>query len=286
MFLGGANLHSEPELRPPAFRGILRYWTRAIAGGVIGDQNLTGLHLLETALFGSTENGSPAQIRVAQSTLQVTNTSNLTHKTDNAKKRASQAGQSFDLVVSAYRPIPAEVWNAALAVTELMITLGGVGARSRRGYGVLKIKGGINPSPVTLKEWETTIRRTTKNAIGSISKLAELLKIDTFPLPTGPCAFPCINQKGILKIGTKHFSTATDAVKDFTSHVSQVDWLGGIHPRQASPLWIHPIQAEDGFHLVFIVLASRFDNSDYLKLKAFLDEKPGKDLTISGWNVL
>ena len=28
LFLGGAEPHSEPELRPPAFRGELRYWLR------------------------------------------------------------------------------------------------------------------------------------------------------------------------------------------------------------------------------------------------------------------
>jgi len=286
MFSGGANPRAQPELRPPAFRGVLRYWTRAVAGGVIGDQNLTGLHQMEAALFGNTGTGSPIQIRLSQAALQVVNTPILIHKADSARRPAYQAGQSFDLVISACRPVSVEVWNATMAISELMITLGGVGLRSRRGYGVLKIKNRAKPSPVTLTEWETTIRDTAHNALSAMSSLAGLLGIESQPLLAGPCAFPCINQVGILRIGTSHFPTAADAVKDFMQHVQQVDWLGGIHPRQASPLWTHPIQAEDGFHLVYIVLASRFRNSDYLKLKAFLDEKPGKDLTISGWNVL
>jgi len=34
LFLGGAEPRSEPpELRPPAFRGAMRYWLRAALGG-------------------------------------------------------------------------------------------------------------------------------------------------------------------------------------------------------------------------------------------------------------
>src|SRR6266850_1449561 len=58
LFLGGAEAQDRnrsPELRPPAFRGALRYWLRAALGGVIGDNNLDGLHRLESAVFGSTE---------------------------------------------------------------------------------------------------------------------------------------------------------------------------------------------------------------------------------------
>lgn len=32
LFLGGADPRGEPELRPPAFRGTLRYWLRAALG--------------------------------------------------------------------------------------------------------------------------------------------------------------------------------------------------------------------------------------------------------------
>jgi CRISPR-associated protein Cmr1 len=35
VFLGGADPRGAPELRPPAFRGAMRYWLRAALGGVI-----------------------------------------------------------------------------------------------------------------------------------------------------------------------------------------------------------------------------------------------------------
>jgi len=32
LFLGGADPRGAPELRPPAFRGAMRYWLRAALG--------------------------------------------------------------------------------------------------------------------------------------------------------------------------------------------------------------------------------------------------------------
>ena len=63
LFLAGAEERGAPELSPPAFRGVLRYWLRAALGGAIGDQNWEGLRQLESAVFGSTNGRSPITIR-------------------------------------------------------------------------------------------------------------------------------------------------------------------------------------------------------------------------------
>lgn len=55
LFLGGADPRGAPELRPPAFRGAMRYWLRAALGGVIGDSNLDELRRLESAVFGAAD---------------------------------------------------------------------------------------------------------------------------------------------------------------------------------------------------------------------------------------
>jgi CRISPR-associated protein Cmr1 len=34
LFLGGADPRGAPELRPPPFRGAMRYWLRAALGGL------------------------------------------------------------------------------------------------------------------------------------------------------------------------------------------------------------------------------------------------------------
>jgi CRISPR-associated protein Cmr1 len=43
LFLGGAEAQDRnkpPELRPPAFRGALRYWLQAVLGSVAGGRKL------------------------------------------------------------------------------------------------------------------------------------------------------------------------------------------------------------------------------------------------------
>jgi hypothetical protein len=43
LFLTGADPRGEPELRAASIRGALRFWLRALLGGVIGDRDLDGL---------------------------------------------------------------------------------------------------------------------------------------------------------------------------------------------------------------------------------------------------
>lgn len=63
LFLGGADpKNGPPELRVPSIRGALRYWLRALLGGAMEDSDLTLLKTAEDAVFGSTEAGASAII--------------------------------------------------------------------------------------------------------------------------------------------------------------------------------------------------------------------------------
>jgi len=61
-FLGGAGLGQTAEWRAASVRGELRWWFRAVAGGLYGGQ-LDRVRLLETAAFGSTAERSPLLVR-------------------------------------------------------------------------------------------------------------------------------------------------------------------------------------------------------------------------------
>ena len=61
LFLGGSDPRGQPpELRPPSFRGAMRYWYRAALGGVVGD-NWNEVRRLEGEVFGITSEGSESQ---------------------------------------------------------------------------------------------------------------------------------------------------------------------------------------------------------------------------------
>src|SRR6266705_4452584 len=66
LFLAGAD-QTKAELRAPSFRGQMRYWYRALVGGLIGtDQKALGKVIeAETAVFGATDRGSAVSIKVS-----------------------------------------------------------------------------------------------------------------------------------------------------------------------------------------------------------------------------
>ena len=75
-----------------------------------------------------------------------------------------------------------------------------------------------------------------------------------------------------------------EAVIQFMKRVPKRAWLGGITPRQASPLWVRPIQTGKTYNLLCAVLASNFPGADYVALKQFLDKLTGEYLQVKGWN--
>lgn len=296
LFLGGANPRGAPELRAPSFRGALRYWLRAALGGVIGDHNLDGLRRLESAVFGSTEFGSPVHVRLhpVGGEPRSRNEKILPHKEgrEAGSRQAIQPGQQFELVLSMPYRGNEDVWAAAIAALRLAVTFGGVGLRSRRGYGTLKIVRSTDLtqlplSPTSLQGWQQFARQAAEHAIDVCYRLAQAQNVSVLMgLSSGPSRFPSANAQSLIMISNLGVSSAMDAVIKFMQQVPRDPAFGGISPRQASPLWVRPIQTEKGYGLLFLVLASRLAaGTDYNKARAFLDlHFPGASLQAKGWN--
>ncbi len=296
VFLGGADPRGAPELRPPAFRGAMRYWLRAALGGVIGDANLHALHALETAVFGSTEAASPISLRLGplDGQLQTSTEKILPHKEgrEAGSRQAFKAGQRFQLALSTPRRAEQAVWDAAVASLRLAVTFGGIGLRSRRGYGTLRIVESSSPeqlpvSPSRLGEWQQYAERSATQAIIACRGVARFGNISVIPhLLNGPSAFPSANRMGLIRLHDLKADSAMDAVKKFMGSVPRNQAFGGIQPRQASPLWVRPVQTENGWGLLFLVLASKLAaGTNYSSIRTFLDQHfPGRDLQVKGWN--
>src|SRR5438105_461945 len=69
MFLAGAD-QTKAELRAPSFRGLMRYWQRALVGGIFGTdaKGLQEVMKRETDVFGATDTGSAVSIKVSNAT--------------------------------------------------------------------------------------------------------------------------------------------------------------------------------------------------------------------------
>lgn len=289
LLLHGAD-NKTPELRPPSFRGAMRYWWRAALGGVIGDKNLKGLHELEGAVFGSTERVSPIGLRLGEARIQSADPKPylLPHKS--IARRDGIVG-TFELILTQPRHDDALVWAAACASLELALTFGGVGQRSRRGYGALRIveasDGQVKPFPTTKHGWKEQVMRVSQQAIDVAMRMAiQVLGSDQIGRVERRVDYPCATNAGMIRLYDWSEPTATEAVKRFMRQTKENRAFGGANPRQASPLWMRPIQTRNSYGLLCTVLTSDFRGADYDHVERFLKDLGGEPLKVKGWNTL
>ena len=137
MFLHGANT-DEIELRPPPFKALFRYWWRTVQ-----DCDAGLLRDAEAKKFGSTKGKAPFSIRIPTSGMNLSSTKYkpLPHHRFGKLGRlwwdAYNGGQSFDL----YLITKDEDDSIYRQIAKLGFLLGGVGNRSRRGFGSIREKG-------------------------------------------------------------------------------------------------------------------------------------------------
>jgi CRISPR/Cas system CMR-associated protein Cmr1 (group 7 of RAMP superfamily) len=198
---------------------------------------------------------------------------------------------SFELILTQPRHDDALVWDAACASLELALTFGGVGQRSRRGYGALQIVEASNDKVrvfvTTRRGWEFHVKRVTKQAIEAVARLT----IEKFPdfrwaRAQNLADYPCATNAGMIRLYDWSEPTAMEAVKRFMRRTKEHRAFGGANPRQASPLWMRPIQIGNSYGLLCTVLTSDFRGANYDYLGNFLENLGGESLNVKGWNTL
>lgn len=156
LFLGGSEPRGKPELRPSSVKGALRFWWRALWGGVHPNASPHQLLKAESAVFGNTEQAAPVVMRLAGELPELhrgtfsRNQAGLGYlfftfrKTGQDPARSGfDAGQTFELILSPRVGLPKEqvdeVWKQSCAALWLWTRFGALGARSRRGAGALQV---------------------------------------------------------------------------------------------------------------------------------------------------
>lgn len=142
MFGGGSRPRKADRdllVRGASIRGQLRFWWRATQGGRF-DGDLGSMREAERSLWGSTSKSSLVDIAV-----RITNQGQCKNwpSTNHPVHRFAAVGQEctvwtrveFDLVISFPEPFEEGI-QAALWAWE---TFGGIGARTRRGFGALRL---------------------------------------------------------------------------------------------------------------------------------------------------
>ena len=290
LFLGGAD--QQPELRPPSIRGQLRYWLRAALGGVIGDQNLDGVKKAESEVFGSTNGTGAIRIRTGWLVEPETVSLNpLPHKPSPTRFDGFIANQKFDLTVT-QRQGTLATWLAAVGAMLLMIAFGGLGRRSRRGWGTLQIVHAqvqqadlpsnwvslLKFNPRSAADWQAYLLNTHKAAMAASRSLSKELGIECQRI-SQPAEYPVLDTANPGRVCKTTYSDAVDAIREFgeREHRFGVTKAFGsaTDPRWASPLWVRvfPVsQPKRGYVLALTLIESKSNVADYAKLHRFISE--------------
>lgn len=149
-FLGGAEPNKQAELRPPSIRGALRAWWRLVVGPDISAEHRHPLS--EATLFGNSGQG-----KVLLSLVQPVKDGDTTWNSARERtrrpgaayfgfplemgtnqRRALPSGTRFDLRLTMPRGLLPEQERALWATLWCWSHLGGIGSRSRRGFGSIQ----------------------------------------------------------------------------------------------------------------------------------------------------
>jgi CRISPR-associated protein Cmr1 len=158
LFLSGAD-QQVVELRPPSIRGALRFWFRAMMGGVVGG-DWQKVKQLEDGVFGSTEGASRFRVTISWEPQELNifdPTQQTRYETRDGLVYLSFPRLGWDSNVKKHRWIkphiePDSVFTLQLRFFDdssstqqlliaslwLLLHCGGLGARSRRGFGSLR----------------------------------------------------------------------------------------------------------------------------------------------------
>ncbi|MBL8144953.1 MAG: type III-B CRISPR module RAMP protein Cmr1 [Anaerolineae bacterium] len=257
LFLHGTDPRGEPEWRAPSVRGQLRYWLRAIEGARQGGR-LDRVWEKESAVFGSTGQGSAVMVRTLIRRKEAERQYLLPHRTNERERspeKAILAGSrlSLSFVTRPGVPLP----STALETVAVWLLLGGAGKRSRRMMGSLSV---IKASESAAGNWWDDAATVPALVESARQQLRTVFPADPAPMPVPE--FPTLHPKhSWVLIGRETFGSAEDANKALFGLLRSDPFrdnpvFGSVHGgRRASPLIAQVRQVDD--ELVPVLTAMR-----------------------------
>ncbi len=250
LFLAGAEPRGAPELRAPSIRGALRFWLRALLGGVMGDNDLDGLRQAEAGVFGSTDAGaSPVVTRITNarcgnsvsfSQLAQWNSKSYglpgiaylffaVRGTKRERERQALPPKSrfeLELGLRAGMNNQQDALSKAYASLWLLTHLGGLGTRSRRGAGSLQVTQVHRNIPdATLPPLEvqaTTPRGLQKELKVGLLKLRAMINGTSPVVIHTPSAFDILHPDSCkIWVLDRTFHSWKEALNSLGSHMQQ-----------------------------------------------------------------
>ena len=267
MFLHGYDTGTL-ELRPPPFKALFRYWWRTVQNP-IDSRDLRKDEVLrkdEARKFGSTKGRSPFSIRIPGEQIQkLSRTSEeynlLPHRINMDPVPAYGVERAFCLELIT-KDVAATTTYTQIA--KLGFLLGGIGNRSRRGFGSIRDTGW---SFTNVSDLQCEILDTLNAVAGTAAHDPRFQINDNFSINgqtvqiiestiTSLPNYPVIRRV--------YFGNPTNSVDQlledigWATHNHADSALGGINPRMASPIHVRIHKINSGFVPVVTQLNSIF----------------------------
>jgi CRISPR-associated protein Cmr1 len=266
LFNGGPTRDADPSgVRVPSMRGPLRFWFRALAAGHSGPDPRE-LARRESEVFGDTDTACPVALRIPDPPRPPPELAAFTDpgllyllgpgladvQARRATRRAVQPGRSFHLKL---RLGGASERVAALTLAALWLTcaFGGIGARSRRGFGGLRldgVEGRDLPEPWTPE----TLATPDADDLARLELPAGVRDLLGPPVPwTQPPPFPVLDPahfvSGLSGSPTTWSTTLIRAGRELRLFRASVDAPHvAYRPRRKTPEWLHTVHGEQRAH--------------------------------------
>ncbi len=218
--LMGGGFGQNDDIRPSEIKGMMRYWFRAVAGVVVGD-DIKALKLLEEKVFGSQERKSPFRILIINKKLKYLDKNssefqfsnkmngliylgigNVLFKYDRKTKSFKFNDEKINMIAPnstfsvkfLFSPSLRPEIKRLIALSFYLATVfGGFGLRARRGFGSWQIvKSNVKIQDLEFNEYiEKDIRRAVELSINNINSLTDkrgnLNKLPNIPVLKEVC---------------------------------------------------------------------------------------------------
>jgi len=155
------------ELRPTEFKGMLRFWWRALHP----DLSLKELKEKEREVFGSTERKSLFTIKISTIEQKVGKFYLLPHK-NKAVFQVHEPGMRFQINLIFNKGVNEDTINAVKKLFIISTIVGGFGRRSRRGFGSIAIDN------INGKKFDSNLYTDKRYILSSFKDINQNLQLD------------------------------------------------------------------------------------------------------------
>jgi len=263
MFLRGGSKNSV-ELRAASFKGMLRFWWRAL----YGIDNIAEMKQKEDEIFGSTEKKSDLVITIETNSDNYISKDNFSNKSyhilnylaygifDTRQRKISpyiKPGTSFKVTINVRK----NYYEVIKKLLFVLVKYSGIGAKARNGFGSLSFTGKINVDINKIKD--------ELKSFLSFSEQSKLYKFQS----------KSTWREALEDLGNKYKESKLQ-LKDRNVVNDKRHYIDGGSFRHAKPYFLHVNKLPDGQfqgQILFLPYKYFFETENYSenKLEAYLD---------------